>query len=63
MFARYYASDMIALASEAWLGPVYQITSQVNNVRAHRPWFGARCTRAGHPIDCTHGWTPRRKSG
>ena len=33
LFARYYASDMIALASEAWLGPGYQITSQVNNVR------------------------------
>jgi ectoine hydroxylase-related dioxygenase (phytanoyl-CoA dioxygenase family) len=32
-FARYYANDMIALASEAWLGPAYQITSQVNNVR------------------------------
>jgi ectoine hydroxylase-related dioxygenase (phytanoyl-CoA dioxygenase family) len=32
-FARYYANDMIALASEAWLGPGYQITSQVNNVR------------------------------
>ncbi|RZS46658.1 phytanoyl-CoA dioxygenase family protein [Sphaerotilus mobilis] len=32
-FARYYANDMIALASQAWLGPAYQITSQVNNVR------------------------------
>jgi ectoine hydroxylase-related dioxygenase (phytanoyl-CoA dioxygenase family) len=32
-FARYYANDMLALASEAWLGPAYQITSQVNNVR------------------------------
>lgn len=32
-FARYYANDMIALASEAWLGPAYQITSQINNVR------------------------------
>ena len=27
LFARYYANDMIALASEAWLGPAYQITS------------------------------------
>ena len=32
-FARYYANDMLALASEAWLGPAYQTTSQVNNVR------------------------------
>lgn len=32
-FARYYANDMLALACEAWLGPAYQITSQVNNVR------------------------------
>lgn len=33
VFARYYANDMIALASEAWLGPAYQITSQINVVR------------------------------
>ena len=32
-FARYYANDMLALASEAWLGAAYQMTSQVNNVR------------------------------
>jgi ectoine hydroxylase-related dioxygenase (phytanoyl-CoA dioxygenase family) len=32
-FARYYANDMLALASEAWLGPAWQMTSQVNNVR------------------------------
>ena len=32
-FARYYANDMLALASQAWLGPGYQMTSQVNNVR------------------------------
>ncbi|HEX4510236.1 MAG TPA: phytanoyl-CoA dioxygenase family protein [Burkholderiaceae bacterium] len=32
-FARYYANDMLALATEAWLGPGYQVTSQVNNVR------------------------------
>lgn len=36
-FARYYANDMLALASEAWLGPAYQITSQVNNVRPGGP--------------------------
>jgi ectoine hydroxylase-related dioxygenase (phytanoyl-CoA dioxygenase family) len=32
VFAAYYANDMIALVSEAWLGPAYQITSQVNVV-------------------------------
>ena len=32
-FAAYYGYDIIALTSEAWLGPAYQLTSQVNNVR------------------------------
>ncbi|OSP23741.1 phytanoyl-CoA dioxygenase, partial [Streptomyces sp. 13-12-16] len=31
-FADYYANDVIALVSSAWLGPGYQITSQVNVV-------------------------------
>ncbi|MFC3572141.1 phytanoyl-CoA dioxygenase family protein [Streptomyces yaanensis] len=31
-FADYYANDMLALIAEAWLGPGYQITSQVNQV-------------------------------
>ena len=31
-FAAYYASDVLALVSEAWLGPNYQVTSQVNVV-------------------------------
>ena len=31
-FARYYANAAIALVSEAWLGPNYQITSQINVV-------------------------------
>lgn len=31
-FARYYANEMIAMISEAWLGTGYQITSQVNVV-------------------------------
>ena len=31
-FARYYASDAIALPSEAWLGRGYQMTAQVNRV-------------------------------
>lgn len=32
LFVRYYANDILALASQAWLGPGYQITSQVNVV-------------------------------
>lgn len=30
VFADYYRSDMLALAAEAWLGPAYQFSSQVN---------------------------------
>jgi len=32
-FADYYANDILALVSHAWLGPGYQMTSQVNVVR------------------------------
>ena len=32
VFSDYYANDVIALVSEAWLGPGYQLTSQVNVV-------------------------------
>ena len=32
LFARYYANDVLALICEAWLGPGYQMTSQVNRV-------------------------------
>ena len=32
VFADYYANDVIALVCEAWLGPGYQVTSQVNVV-------------------------------
>lgn len=31
-FAAYYGNEIIALISEAWLGPAYQITSQLNVV-------------------------------
>ena len=31
-FVDYYSADAIALASEAWLGPGYQVTAQVNRV-------------------------------
>ena len=33
VFVDYYASDAIALAATAWLGPAYQVTSQLNVVR------------------------------
>jgi ectoine hydroxylase-related dioxygenase (phytanoyl-CoA dioxygenase family) len=32
VFADYYANDMLAVVSQAWLGPRYQVTSQVNVV-------------------------------
>ena len=32
IFVDYYANDIIALISESWLGPCYQITSQLNVV-------------------------------
>ena len=32
VFADYYSNPMLALVSEAWLGPGYQVTSQVNVV-------------------------------
>jgi len=32
VFAEYYANDALALVSQAWLGPRYQVTSQVNVV-------------------------------
>ncbi len=31
-FVAYYANDVLGLAAEAWLGPAYQVTSQVNVV-------------------------------
>ena len=31
-FARYYGNAIVALVSEAWLGPHYQMTAQVNRV-------------------------------
>ncbi|MEN9383826.1 MAG: hypothetical protein RL323_969 [Pseudomonadota bacterium] len=51
LFARYYANDMAAMACRAWLGPGYQVTSQVNNVRPggmaqqpHRDYHLGFCT-------------------
>lgn len=31
-FAEYYGNNIVALISEAWLGPAYQMTAQVNRV-------------------------------
>lgn len=33
LFVQYYANRALALASDAWLGPCYQVTAQVNIVR------------------------------
>ncbi|CAB3749791.1 phytanoyl-CoA dioxygenase family protein [Paraburkholderia humisilvae] len=33
LFARYYANEFVAAAADAWLGPHYQMTSQINVVR------------------------------
>jgi ectoine hydroxylase-related dioxygenase (phytanoyl-CoA dioxygenase family) len=33
VFARYYANEFVAAAADAWLGPHYQMTSQINVVR------------------------------
>ncbi|WP_338892179.1 phytanoyl-CoA dioxygenase family protein [Rhodococcus sovatensis] len=32
LFVRYYSNDTLALVSEAWLGPMYQVTSAINVV-------------------------------
>jgi len=32
VFAAYYGNDLLALVASAWLGPAYQVTSQVNVV-------------------------------
>jgi len=32
LFVRYYSNDILALTARAWLGPGYQVTSQVNCV-------------------------------
>lgn len=58
-FAQYYANDALALVCEAWLGPNYQVTSQVNVVNpggqaqtAHRDYhlgFMAQDEAARYP--------------
>ncbi|MEU3841076.1 phytanoyl-CoA dioxygenase family protein [Streptomyces sp. NPDC028635] len=58
-FADYYANDVVALVCEAWLGPGYQVTSQVNVVnpggaaqQPHRDYhlgFLSNATAAAYP--------------
>ncbi|MFD8389448.1 phytanoyl-CoA dioxygenase family protein [Streptomyces sp. NPDC059680] len=58
-FADYYANDVLALVCSAWLGPGYQVTSQVNVVNpggagqtAHRDYhlgFLSNATAAAYP--------------
>jgi ectoine hydroxylase-related dioxygenase (phytanoyl-CoA dioxygenase family) len=66
-FAAYYSSDVLALVSEAWLGPHYQVTSQVNVVNpggeaqvAHRDYhlgFMDRDQAASYPAQ-VHALSP-----
>ncbi|MBL8930265.1 MAG: phytanoyl-CoA dioxygenase family protein [Kineosporiaceae bacterium] len=59
VFAAYYANDIIALVSEAWLGTNYQVTSQINVVNpggaaqlAHRDYhlgFMSQQQALGYP--------------
>ncbi len=54
VFAAYYGNAMLATVCEAWLGPAYQITSQINSVNpggaaqtAHRDYHLGFFTAAG----------------
>ncbi|MBI0378742.1 phytanoyl-CoA dioxygenase family protein [Streptomyces albiflaviniger] len=59
VFADYYANDLIALVATAWLGPGYQVTSQINQVNpggaaqsAHRDYhlgFLSEARAAAYP--------------
>src|SRR4029078_7818019 len=67
LFPAYYANPMLALVSEAWLGPGYQVTSQVNVVNpgglaqtAHRDYhlgFQAGAAIERYPAH-VHGLSP-----
>jgi ectoine hydroxylase-related dioxygenase (phytanoyl-CoA dioxygenase family) len=52
VFAAYYANDIIALAATAWLGPDYQITSQVNVVN---PGGAAQTGHRDYPLGFMSG--------
>jgi ectoine hydroxylase-related dioxygenase (phytanoyl-CoA dioxygenase family) len=63
-FAHYYANDMLALVCEAWLGPRYQVTSQVNQVNPggnaqspHRDYhlgFQSQAAAESYPVHAHH---------
>ena len=67
VFARYYANPFLAAAAAAWLGPRYQVTSQINVVRpggeaqqAHRDYhlgFQTVEEAQGYPAH-VHGMSP-----
>lgn len=67
VFARYNAGDVVPAVSRAWLGPAFQLTSQVNVVlpgaeaqRPHRDYhmgFQAREVLVGYPAH-VHRMTP-----
>ena len=67
VFVSYYSNDLLALVSEAWLGPNYQITSQVNVVNpggqaqvAHRDYhlgFMDRAQAQAYPAQ-VHALSP-----
>ena len=57
LFADYYANDVLALVAQAWLGPGYQVTSQVNVVN---PGGRRRC-RTG--TTTSGSCPPRRRRG
>lgn len=60
LFIDYYGNPMLALAAQAWLGPYYQITAQMNSVKPgskaqspHRDYhlgFQSRETTAKFPV-------------
>ena len=60
LFAAYYGNAILAMVSESWLGPAYQITSQVNRVNpggaaqtAHRDYhlgFASAEVAASYPV-------------
>ncbi|GAB2892211.1 phytanoyl-CoA dioxygenase family protein [Paraburkholderia jirisanensis] len=66
-FVRYYANRFVAAAADAWLGPHWQMTSQVNVVRpggaaqqAHRDYhlgFQSAADAARYPAH-VHGMSP-----
>jgi ectoine hydroxylase-related dioxygenase (phytanoyl-CoA dioxygenase family) len=67
VFVGYYANDVLALVSEAWLGPNYQVTSQINVVNpggqaqvAHRDYhlgFMDRAQAEAYPAQ-VHALSP-----